>query len=298
MAKDTKTQILVVAEENLEYFQDFIPKSNADHVIWQSSFIVLGAVQDGTSCGVLILGKQKQIAQIQWVYVAPDYRLQGIAGEMLTYVMQNAAVFGIRNIIGCYESLPAYYPLDRLFLGHDFSIETEKSYNYRLTAQDLITRPKFISAVNRYKRTLGKVSFYKLSEAPGYILRDSIINKEYKLEKYHQELSSIAVIGTELVGYLLMQEGADGNYHLEILETDGSNPMAALGLICASCKAGIDLINAGDILPDNVLTFENFGERGKGFAKNIFLMAPTETVWFHVVRCDELTGSAMENAYE
>lgn len=288
-------EIIMVTEENLSYFLDFIPKKNENHIIWQHSFLMVGAVVEGISCGILILGKKNDITQLQWVYVAPDYRMQGIASAMLDSVRENAKELGIWRIIACYES---DYPLDRLLLSRGFLVRSEKSYNYQMSIRELLKRPRFLAAFKRYKQTIGNMSFFPLNDMPGYVLRNSIISREYELNNYNKFLSCAAVIERSLVGYILIQENDNKNYHLEILETDGKNPAAAIGLICAACKYTVEMARHGDIPLDAEFSFEDFGKRGKGFAKTVFLMAPTEKVWFHIAKQDIVDSQRLEGADE
>jgi len=275
-------KITTVGEQNIRWFLDMIPTKKDEYVLWQDDYIILGAISDNTACGVLIAGIENGCAQIMWIYVAEDYRKNGIASALVKTMYEIVEKNDFRSCICSYDSTDYGYFLDRIFLNLGVEIETIKSYNYSFSIGELIERPRYIAGVNKYKLQVGQNYYVPLEKVPNFIVNKSRIYKEYQSYNYHPKLSSVAIKNKEIVGYLFIRENRLGNYYVEMLEIFEKNPAHTLGLMFASCKALDDMIKNGEINLDAQFSFQNTGEKGLGFAKRVFLVAPNETLWFHV----------------
>ena len=71
-------EITIVRQENKSFFEPLMPVEQ-----WQLADLVLGAIEEGTACGVLAVQEAGTFLEIHYLYVAEDYRRKGIATGLL-----------------------------------------------------------------------------------------------------------------------------------------------------------------------------------------------------------------------
>ena len=71
-------EITIVRQENRSFFEPLMPVEQ-----WQFADLVLGAIEEGTACGVLAAQEAETFLEIHYLYVAEEYRRKGIATGLL-----------------------------------------------------------------------------------------------------------------------------------------------------------------------------------------------------------------------
>lgn len=278
-------EITLVSNENIEFFQHFLTKRIEDMEILQEDCIMLGAIVEETACGIMVLGIDADRCNIIWLFVAPSFRNQGVASKLVDFTIEKKEALGLKSLFSLYHAsgLVSYY-IDHIFLRRGATLKTFKSYHYRLTIRELMTKKRFLQSVASYKKNEGVNSrFQSLGYISSIILRGSFLADNYELEKYRKDLSVLYIKNNEILGFLLIEEKSNGNFHLQILQTMKSSPAIVLGLVQKACYETTRLAADNAINLDAYFSFENSGERGKRFAKNIFLTGPTEEIWYHII---------------
>jgi len=79
-----------VDKTNLEFFKSYIPPGIYSKLSRQN-VLAIGAVEDTTAIGVMVVEIKDKAVMILWVFVADDYRRRGVA-SMLFVELENAAI--------------------------------------------------------------------------------------------------------------------------------------------------------------------------------------------------------------
>lgn len=274
-------EFTLITNENGAFFAPFFPSAKKGEKMLQKDHLGVGAIVDGVSAGVCYFGVDEGAIEIVWLYVAPEYRNRGICKEMIKYVENHAKDFEASSVFAFYRSnLSSSYFLDKAFMRNDFEVNTTKSYQYELTMGELVKRPKFIKAIEIKSDSIGSKCVL-LKDVPNYQLYKTGLNKWYNFKDYMNDFSIAYLEDNSVKGLLLVKTTDDKHYNLELLQTFVSSPEAVLSLIRTACLSVYDCVKNGRISKDAIFSFQNAGEKGRGFAKRVFLMEPKETVWFH-----------------
>ncbi len=89
-----------INRENIKYFQAFLPEEPEE-----ANMIRLGMIEDETPCAaavVRIKGDEEKVAEITWLFTAPEYRELGAAHDLIEEVKDLIADSGVKKIYASY----------------------------------------------------------------------------------------------------------------------------------------------------------------------------------------------------
>lgn len=83
-------EFIRITDETLHWFAPLLSRELCRQVARQRDIYAIGAVEDGTACGILVFHAGKPAAEIRMLAVSPEYRRRGIAGGMVGYLCRHA----------------------------------------------------------------------------------------------------------------------------------------------------------------------------------------------------------------
>ncbi len=205
-------EITVVKEENQEYFEPLMPKEQ-----WEEADLVLGAIEDGTACGVLAVTEEAEdIMNLLYLMVDKDYRRKGIATALLEGLHELGRHFGMNMTICQYAQNDAQKDLDLCLSKNLFELDEAKSPVYRVAFGDLSAK------YFKEEKPSDRQSVTPLSEVSARVWN----RFTEKLEKLQTEDGSIPELEVKYLydqeaSFLLMRRGEPmGCILLERLDAD------------------------------------------------------------------------------
>ena len=113
-------QITFLQKENFGAFQEMIPKNEPGDKWMQSHITMFGAVEEDCACGVLVVGWETSVAQLLWLYVAPEYRNRGTAQRLVDCMIQIMQEQKVTEFLAIYPSNESGHCLDRIMYKNEF----------------------------------------------------------------------------------------------------------------------------------------------------------------------------------
>lgn len=134
-------EITIVRQENRSFFEPLMPAEQ-----WQFADLVLGAIEEGTACGVLAAQEAETILEIHYLYVAEEYRRKGIATRLLGELHRIGRISQMDGELCQYVDNEAMKALDACFAVNRYDRDEEESTVYVTEFKDLsekfFCRPK------------------------------------------------------------------------------------------------------------------------------------------------------------
>lgn len=271
-------QITFIQKENFGAFQEMIPKHEPGDVWVQSHITMFGAVEEDCACGVLVVGWETSVAQLLWLYVAPEYRNRGAAQSLVDFMIQNMQEQKVTEFLAIYPSNESGHCLDRIMYKKEFSLSAFQSNNFQLTFREIIQLPYFERAMG--VKISSKYQFLSLKDTASFLLREKEIVKYYDLQAY-EEYSVVCVRDKTLCGVLLIRQMMENEYDVGILRSYEKDPEILIGLLCVFGKKMAKDVWQQTLPPDAVLTFQIQEKKAAPARKRVLTRKPKEIVWFH-----------------
>lgn len=271
-------QITFIQKENFGAFQEMIPKNEPGDKWMQSHITMFGAVEEDCACGVLVVGWETSVAQLLWLYVAPEYRNRGAAQSLVDCMIQNMQEQKVTEFLAIYPSNESGHCLDRIMYKKEFSLSAFQSNNFQLTFREIIQLPYFKRAMG--VKISSKYQFLSLKDTSSFLLREKEIVKYYDLQAY-EEYSVVCVRDKTLCGVLLIRQMMENEYDVGILRSYEKDPEILIGLLCVFGKKMAKDVWQQTLPPDAVLTFQIQEKKAAPARKRVLKRKPKEIVWFH-----------------
>lgn len=128
-------EITIVREENRSFFEPLMPEDQ-----WEQADLVLGAIVDGTACGVLAAQEAETVLDIRYLYVAEEYRRRGVATTLLEGLHIIGREARMDGELCQYVDNEATRELDACFSGNRFERDEEENPVYVAAFEDLSGR--------------------------------------------------------------------------------------------------------------------------------------------------------------
>lgn len=271
-------QITFIQKENFGAFQEMIPKHEPGDVWVQSHITMFGAVEEDCACGVLVVGWETSVAQLLWLYVAPEHRNRGTAQRLVDCMIQSMQEQKVTEFLAIYPSNESGHCLDRIMYKKEFSLSAFQSNNFQLTFREIIQLPYFERAMG--VKISSKYQFLSLKDTASFLLREKEIVKYYDLQAY-EEYSVVCVRDKTLCGVLLIRQMMENEYDVGILRSYEKDPEILIGLLCVFGKKMAKDVWQQTLPPDAVLTFQIQEKKAAPARKRVLTRKPKEIVWFH-----------------
>ena len=271
-------QITFIQKENFGAFQEMIPKNEPGDKWMQSHITMFGAVEEDCACGVLVVGWETSVAQLLWLYVAPEYRNRGTAQRLVDCMIQIMQEQKVTEFLAIYPSNESGHCLDRIMYKNEFAISAFQSNNFQLTFREIIQLPYFKRAMG--VKISSKYQFLSLKDTASFLLREKELLTYYDLQAY-EEYSVVCVRDKTLCGVLLIRQMVENEYDVGILRSYENDPKILIGLLCTFGKKMAKDVWQQTLSPDAVLTFQVQEKKAVPGRKRVFARKPKESVWFH-----------------
>ncbi|MBR1670998.1 MAG: GNAT family N-acetyltransferase [Butyrivibrio sp.] len=265
---------VVVVEENREYFADVIP----DVIALKDNRVAVAAVDDdGRVLGAISYVAINYAYEIDWIYVLPDVRRQGIGLSLVDEVLRAVMLSGERlPVTARYEFTEEDQQMHAFFLSCTNMMTSYSHERYYIKAsdikssevlhsmrtEDLIIQPFFDETEQDQKEILGMLSNQNSFSVSDY--------DEWKKECV-QELCQCAYLKNNLMDFIFFRKLADGNLELSFLYS--KNPKGLLELLVTTVS------KLETLFPGTSLTFEAMGDESEKLARHLFPGAQTVHIY-------------------
>lgn len=128
-------EITIIREENRSFFEPLMPEDQ-----WEQADLVLGAIEEGTACGVLAAQEAETVLDIRYLYVAEEYRRRGIATGLLEGLHIIGREARMDGELCQYVDCETTRELDACFSGNRFERDEEENPVYVAAFGDLSGR--------------------------------------------------------------------------------------------------------------------------------------------------------------
>lgn len=125
-------EITIVRQENRSFFEPLMPVEQ-----WQFADLVLGAIEEGTACGVLAAQEAETFLEIHYLYVAEEYRRKGIATGLLEELHHIGRGSQMDGELCQYVDNEAMKGLDACLAGNRYERDEAESTVYVADFKDL-----------------------------------------------------------------------------------------------------------------------------------------------------------------
>lgn len=125
-------EITIVRQENRSFFEPLMPVEQ-----WQFADLVLGAIEEGTACGVLAAQEAETFLEIHYLYVAEEYRRKGIATGLLEELHRIGRGSQMDGELCQYVDNEAMKGLDACLAGNRYERDEAESTVYVADFKDL-----------------------------------------------------------------------------------------------------------------------------------------------------------------
>ena len=208
-----------VDDSNVQYFRHFFPEEYLEYIS-NGEISCVGAVYEKTACGVMLTSMSTDGINLNWIYVAPNYRRKGIASFLHSRVRIYADVHNLHiNTVLPITSDKEEIVVFLRSLGYELE---EYGARFKFCIKD-IDMSAFSSNVSRNARTLqelGSINSY---------LRDLEKNSDLYIEveeitEMSPILSTFIIHSDKIKGCLLMSRTSEEMIEIPFLYINGENP--------------------------------------------------------------------------
>lgn len=222
-------EITLVNEENRMYFDGLAPSG-----IWKRADLVLGAIERGQACGLLMATWLEEDAVICYLYVEEEFRRKKIATGLMDTLHLLARV-GSRASVRC------------SYVGNDDTVELDAFFSYHRFVQEEETNPMYRIPLGALDKTflckpIRQNVYDKLIPIRAASAREwmQLVKCMKELRKYdehgvfpelgsrgqfHGAYSFLHILGDQCVGCILIHE-QDGCYVIDFLWNAMERPKA------------------------------------------------------------------------
>lgn len=275
-------EITVVRKENQEAFENLMPR-----IFWEKEYFVLGAIEENTACGIIALRAENTIFNIQYIYVAEEFRRKGIGTALLESVHEVAKQCGMDVLYCQYAENDDTESLIKCLQKNLFSRDDNDSPIYKVLFKDISVKlldrePRVfegdILPLSDVISGVWKSFKYRLEQLAAH--EDNIPEIEDKAV-YDQEVSFLLERKGEAEGCILIKR-QEGNYVLACFCVLGHvNPLNMMGLFQASYQVMKNRCNPETEITINALT-ETTKKVVQSLTEGNAKQVGTATTWYYV----------------
>lgn len=252
--------ITIVREENRSFFEPLMPRKE-----WEEADLALGAIDEGTACGILAAKESDMALEILYLYVAEGYRRKGIATKLLEGLHRIGKQVQMDGELCQYLDNERTRELDACLSANRYARDELESPVYVAAFGDLSER--FFGSAQSAKAALPSgVRTVPLSDVSGRMWNqfleelgrlpneDGAVPDIGMKHRYEQEASFLLTRGGEPAGCILWEK-PDKDYILSyfcVLNAKGAAEM--MGLFFASYRVLKENCSSEDKLYINALT--------------------------------------------
>ncbi|MBE5926377.1 MAG: GNAT family N-acetyltransferase [Lachnospiraceae bacterium] len=226
--------ITIVRNENQEAFENLMPS-----MFWEKADFVLGAVDENTACGIIAVCEEDTLFNIQYIFVAEEFRRRGIATALIEGIHLMAKECKIDVTYCQYAENADTESLTNCFKKNLFDRDENSSHIYKVLFKDLSV--KLLDGKSRMPEddiwplaevtsVVWKSFTYKLNQ----LAEEDTIPEIEKKANYDQDASFLLMHKGEPVGCILLKKYEE-SYILSCFCVFGNvSPMEKMRLFQAS----------------------------------------------------------------
>jgi len=126
-------QYIRLTRDSLKWFLPLLPPEEERALLEERDVYAIGAIREGSACGILVFSASDELADIRYLAVSPSYRRKGIARGMLRYLC-SCADTSVTPVSCVFPAHDKQEPVYLLFAGLDtFSVSEEEGYRCRIS---------------------------------------------------------------------------------------------------------------------------------------------------------------------
>ncbi len=255
---------VLITSKNIEDFRKILPMD----LSLEKNRLTIGAYRDdGEICGAISYSLVDYRYDVDWLYVAPAARRQGVATALMAQVFDF-----IRTTLEVYPLVSRFEVSEEDTSLHGFFLSLE-NFDTAFSHQRCYLRPEELIGSPELGREImedfTEEPFFSLSGDRQKDVLDMITSRIYITENLDEwkekcipELCRAAFIGDEFMGAVFFCRRADGNVELSCLYS--RNPVIMKKLIYDSAK------KLKQAYPDSWLIVDVIGDRAGLISHNLF----------------------------
>lgn len=217
-------RILSLRKEEMEIFRWMDPANLLERLELPHYFALTGVLDDPVA--LLIASVKRTELAIEWVFVAPGYRRQGIATKLIHYVKLRTK--GRKLVIHFADHAPSVISRDEAesFFGSMWFAETDDEYvQWRITKKTILQNPIFKTGQPR------PANVRKITELPAYMRTSAVkelTTKQHSItavtppdihKAFDPGISCAVLQEGEPVGILLLKKTGSTIYPISVYAT-------------------------------------------------------------------------------
>ncbi len=248
-------EITIVRQENRQYFEPLMPGQ-----MWEWTDFVLGAIENGTACGVLAVQESGSILEILYLYVAEPFRRKGVATELLNALHEVGQLSQMDGEVCQYILGEETKDLEACLAYNLFQNDEEYSKIYEVKPEDL-SEKYFMRPFKGGGRILTPLSKVTARMWNQFLDRINALPKEAgntpqldSMYLYDQEVSFLLTKRGEAIGCALIEKTDDGYIFSYFCLLEEGSPMEMMGLLKASYETLKKKCKENDRIYINALT--------------------------------------------
>lgn len=170
-------EYIYVTDDVLQWFLPLLPESEQKALLEDPHVYAIGAVEDSTACGVMLIYamEEENVEQLRYLVVGDDYRRQGIGTGMVQYLCRE--LYEDATLLTCaFGASGKEDPVYRFFADMwNFTIEDEEGYYCRIPLKALKESEKLAGMKGKGRNA---VPFFSLPEREQRSFRNKLLEQD------------------------------------------------------------------------------------------------------------------------
>lgn len=198
-----------------------------------------GMEEEGTPCGVAVLGEEERVLTLQYLYLEENYRGEGRGQRFLNELLLDA--YHGQNDTFRVAYVPEEFPqIERLLKAYPFTQEEEPVASFTCTLGQLMENKYIQGAYGSNVRALsecqeeGLRTLSQIMEERG----DALVKMPLEKKDYVADCSAVVLEKGSPAGILLVREEGKGEVSIPLLVNYSANVTAPVEMIRFAVQAG------------------------------------------------------------
>lgn len=236
---------IYVTDDIANWFLPLLPASEQKALAENPQVYAIGAVEDSTACGIMVVLETELMTQIRYIVVADDYRRQGIGTGLVQYLSR--ALYEDAPILTCpFAASGKDDPIYQMFqYMWNFSILEEEGYYCRVPLASLKENKTLSSMKGKGRRA---VPFFSLTEREQRSFRNHLLEQNVPYLQSIDEKDCVKDLclccktdsGSISTAVFVTQENGTDDLELSCVWAAAGSQMDLMGLFYQACSQASD----------------------------------------------------------